>query len=72
MEKLYDYLKIYDQGFTKEYSEASLVHQYWQENKINIKVPHVFYHPPEAPVMSMALRFLALIMVMVSLPAVGR
>lgn len=29
-------------------------------------------HPPEAPVMSMALRFLALIIVMVSLPAVGR
>lgn len=28
--------------------------------------------PPEAPVMSMALRFLALMMVMVSLPAVGR
>lgn len=34
--------------------------------------PLHFQNPPEAPVMSIALRFLALIMVMVSLPAVGR
>lgn len=35
-------------------------------------LPPLGLHPPEAPVISMALRFLALIMVMVSLPAVGR